>query len=439
MDGNARGKRGGFHYAYAIAFACMVMASVALGFMYGCSGIFFTPVSSYFGVPVAQLVLYMSVFNAAIALALPPIGRLMGRADLRVLLSICAVLLGGSYALMSRCTAIWQFYLLGATMGVGMTPFVYLVVPTLINSWFAKRVGFLIGLCMAFSGIIGMIFNPIGTQIIRSGPEGWRDAYLLFGCLIMAGILPFTMFVVRNAPADRGLEPYGADDPDIVDASAPKGIPAATALRTPVFKLIVVFIVMNTVVQTMSSFIPSYAESLGASYPAVADASGLIMATVQVGNMLGLLVLGFVNDRSLRLGVLVAGIAGAAGIALLLFFPARILLMYLGALALGVCYASTSIETSLLVRGCFGSQDYTVITSRVSAFGAGFAVIASPLWGAISATPLGYAPMLLIGIVSCAISIAAATMALSGAKALAMDAGEAGMDARDSRTPVSAG
>ena len=411
-------KQGGFHYAYLIAIACMVMASVSLGFMYACTGIFYTPVSTYFGVPTAQLVLYMSVFNVAITVSLPFIGKLMGKMDQRVLLSICAVLLGGSYALMSQCRAIWHFYVLGFTMGVGMTPFVYLVVPTLINAWFAKRVGFFIGLCMSFSGVIGAIFNPIGTEIIRSGPEGWRSAYLLFGCLIMLGILPFTIFVIRNKPEDKGLEKLGADDPDIDDAAAGDGVAADVALKTSVFKLIGVFIIMNTVIQTLNSFIPSYAESLRAEFPAVADASGFLMSIVQVGNVLGLLALGFVNDRSVRLGCIVAGIAGAVGLVLLIVFPAQIFLMYVGAFGLGVCYASTSIETSLLVRNCFGSKDYTVITSRVSAFGAGFAVIATPLWGLIADTPLGYIPVLVIGVASCVVSIVVGLLALNGAKKL---------------------
>jgi len=416
-DGRSHGTAG-FHYAYMIALAAMVMASVTLGFMYACQGIFFTPVSDYFGVPTAQLVLYMSVFNIAITVSLPFIGKLMGRMDLRILLSICTILLGGSYALMSQCRAVWHFYVLGFTMGVGMTPFVYLVVPTLINSWFAKRVGFLIGLCMSFSGVIGAIFNPIGTEIIRSGPEGWRSAYLLFGCLIMAGILPFTIFVIRNKPEDKGLEKYGAGDPDVDEVATGEGVPADIALKTGVFKLIVIFIIMNTVIQTINSFIPSYAESLRSAFPDVADASGIIMAIVQVGNVLGLLALGFINDKSVRLGVIVAGIAGIAGLAMLLVFPAQLTLMYVGAVLLGVCYAATAIETSLLVRSCFGSKDYTVITSRVSAFGAGFAVIGSPLWGLIAEGPLGYIPVLAIGAVSCAVSVVVGNMALNGAKKL---------------------
>ena len=411
-------QKSGFHYAYVIAAACTVMASVSLGFIYACSGIFYTPVSEYFGVSTARFVLYMSVFNVAITVALPFIGKLMSRMDQRVLLSVCAILLGGSYALMSRCTAIWQFYVLGATLGIGMTPFVYLVVPTLINSWFAKRVGFLIGLCMSFSGVIGMVFNPIGTQIIRSGPEGWRSAYLLFGCLIMLGILPFTLFVIRNKPEDMGLEKYGADDPDVEDAGANEGVAAEVALRSRVFRLIVIFIIMNTVIQTINSFIPSYAESLRDAFPNVADASGIIMAIVQVGNVLGLLALGFINDKSVRLGCIVAGVAGAVGLVMLIVFPAQIALMYVGAFALGICYAASSIETSLLVRSCFGSKDYTVITSRVSTFGAGFAVIGSPLWGLISGSPFGFVPVLAIGAVCAGASVAVASMALEGAKSL---------------------
>ena len=195
-------------------------------------------------------------------------------------------------------------------------------------------------------------------------------------------------------------------------------MPADIALKTGVFKLIVIFIIMNTVIQTINSFIPSYAESLRSAFPDVADASGIIMAIVQVGNVLGLLALGFINDKSVRLGVIVAGIAGIAGLAMLLVFPAQLTLLYVGAVLLGVCYAATAIETSLLVRSCFGSKDYTVITSRVSAFGAGFAVIGSPLWGLIAEGPLGYIPVLAIGAVSCAVSVVVGNMALNGAKKL---------------------
>lgn len=51
-------------------------------------------------------------------------------------------------------------------MGVGMPAVLYLAVPILINAWFCKRIGFNIGLCMAFTGVGGAIFNQLGNLII---------------------------------------------------------------------------------------------------------------------------------------------------------------------------------------------------------------------------------------------------------------------------------
>ena len=62
---------------------------------------------------------------------------------------------------------------------------------------------------MAFTGIGGVIFNQIGTMIIRSAPDRWRRGYLVFALMIT---LPFTILVIRSTPEQIGLHPYGAAD-----------------------------------------------------------------------------------------------------------------------------------------------------------------------------------------------------------------------------------
>lgn len=113
-------------------------------------------------------------------------------------------------------------------LGLGLAPLLYLAVPSLINAWCVKRVGFFVGLCMAFTGIGGVIFNPVGSALIASGPEGWRTGYLVFGVIILVVTLPFTLFVVRSKPADKGLEPYGASD--IAGAKAKATWPCAALI-----------------------------------------------------------------------------------------------------------------------------------------------------------------------------------------------------------------
>ena len=158
-DTNQRAK-GGPHYAYAIVAACIAITCLPCALILSCAGIFFTPVSEFFGVPKATFTLYFSILNLAMMVALPVSGKFMGKCDLRALLSGCVALCGAGCIGMGFCQQMWQFYVCGAVMGIGSAPLLYLAIPTLINAWFVKRVGFFVGLCMAFTGIGGVIFNP---------------------------------------------------------------------------------------------------------------------------------------------------------------------------------------------------------------------------------------------------------------------------------------
>lgn len=409
MDGDK--SCGHVHYAFAILASCIVITSVAFGFVYGCSGIFYAPVSAYFGVPTASFALYFSIFNLAITVSLPTMGRLMVSMDQRLLLSVCGVFLGGGLFCMSLCQAVWQFYVCGAVMGVGMAPFVYLMVPTLVNAWFRERVGFFIGLSMSFTGIIGIVFNPIGASLIQASPEGWRTAYRLFGTLTLAGILPLTALVIRNRPEDKGLEPYGRPT---ADGSGEKtsGVTAGHALRSASFVALLLFMASVTTIQTINSYIPSYASSMADVWPDVAANSGTLASIVMLGNSIGLLCLGFVNDRSVMAGVVSAGVCGVAGFALLWACAGNLALMYVGAFLFGVCYAATALEAPLLNRECFGSRDYTVITSRISTVGAGVAIVLGVVWGVVIDTPAGFVPVFVAGIATSLLSVFLAKYAL---------------------------
>ena len=162
MAGSATG-RSGFHYAYLIVLSGIVITCVPCALVLSCAGIFFTPVSTFFGVSKATYSLYFSILNVAMMVALPVAGRLMERLDMRLVLSACVVMAGGGLIAFSTFNEMWQFYVVGAVLGLALAPLLYLAVPALINAWCVKRVGFFVGLCMAFTGIGGVIFNPVGS------------------------------------------------------------------------------------------------------------------------------------------------------------------------------------------------------------------------------------------------------------------------------------
>lgn len=405
-----------FHYAYAIVASCIAITCLPCALVLSCAGIFFTPVSEFFGVARAQFTLYFSILNIAMMLTLPVAGRIMSKVDLRIVLSACVVLCGAGLIGMSRGNSMPWFYVMGAILGVGVAPLIYLSVPTLINAWCVQKVGFFVGLCMAFTGIGGVIFNPIGTSLIQSGPEGWRTAYLVFGIIVLVGTLPFTLLVVRTSPKDKGLAPYGAlsEGADSTTATVDvAGIPAAIAMKTPAFLALCIFCGVITLNQTIYQFLASYASSFEATLPAVAAASGIVASAAMAGQAIGKVLLGTINDRSVRLGIFFGLGCGVAGVLLMWFVPSSLALLLVGAFLFGVVYAMTTVQTPLLVRSVFGSADYTNIYSRISMVGSLMSAVAAVFWSFVIDSPGGFPLMFFGGLVCMGICLVTGLYALA--------------------------
>lgn len=406
-----------FHYAYAIIASCIAITCLPCALVLSCAGIFFTPVSEFFGVPKASFTLYFSILNIMMMLTLPMAGSHLSKLDVRKVLTGATCLSGLGLIGMSQGNSMPWFYVCGAILGVGMAPLIYLAIPTLINAWCMKRVGFFVGLCMAFTGIGGVIFNPVGTAFIQSGPEGWRTAYLVFGIIALVGTLPFTLFVVRSKPEDKGLLPYGANEepeaslaeeqPDAVD-----GVPAGVALKTPAFFALAIFCGIITLNQTIYQFLAGYATSFADTLPAIAAASGVVASAAMAGQAIGKVVLGIINDRSVRLGIAFGLACGVAGVLLMWFLPSALAVLLVGAFLFGVVYAMTTVQMPLLVRSVFGSADYTNIYSRISMVGSLMSAVAAVFWSFVIDSPGGF-PLMFIGGIACmAVCLVASFFAL---------------------------
>lgn len=406
----------GFHYAYAIVASCIAITCLPCALALSCAGIFFTPVSEYFGVSRASFTLYFSILNITMMLTLPMAGNHLSRLDSRKVLSGATCLVGLGLIGMSQGNSMPWFYVCGAIMGVGIAPLIYLSVPTLINAWCVKNVGFFVGLCMAFTGIGGVIFNPIGTSIIQSGPEGWRGAYLAFGIIALAGTLPFTLFVVRSKPSDKGLLPYGAGElggQDADDAAAAtEGVPASVAMKMPAFFALAIFCGIITLNQTIYQFLASYATSFEGTLPQIAAASGVVASAAMAGQAIGKVLLGIINDKSVRAGIVFGIACGVVGVLLMWFIPGVLPILLAGAFLFGVVYAMTTVQTPLLVRSVFGSADYTNIYSRISMVGSLMSAVAAVFWSFVIDSPGGFPLMFIGGLVCMAICLATSFFAL---------------------------
>ena len=421
MTDSIQPKKGGFHYAFLIVASGIAITCVPCALVLSCAGIYFTPVSNYFEVPKAAFTLYFSILNIFMMLTLPIAGKLMSKMDLRLILSACVGICGIGLICMSFLNAVWEFYIAGAVLGIGIAPLIYLAVPTLINAWCKAKVGFFIGLCMAFTGIGGVIFNPIGTALIATGTEGWRTGYLVFGIIILVVTLPFTLLVVRSNPAEKGLEPYDAKNLEIQNQtnSTPElGVSANKAMKTAAFIAVAAFCGIITINQTVYQFMPSYCKSFSASMPEIAAISGAVASACMAGQAIGKVILGAINDKSIKGGMGFGIGGGIIGALLMWFIPSQAVILMIGAFLFGFVYACTTVQTPLLTRAVFGSRDYTNIYSRVSMVGALASAFAAVFWGWIIDLPNGFSLMFALSIVCMVVSFLLGLFALVHGKKL---------------------
>lgn len=364
------------HYGFVILACCCLIMGVNVGLAFSCAGIMYEPVCRSLGVKVGEFGMYMSLMYVTSSLLLPWAGRMMEKHSARMLLTLSSALMGVAFLAMSFFTNVWEFYGAGIALGASVSFLLYLSFPVLINRWFRTRVGLLMGICAAASGVGGMLFNPLAGYIITA--YGWRAAYIVFAVIVLVIVTPSLGILLRDRPSDMGLEPYDKGETRRKTAeSTSADVSYEAALKSPVLYITVVFSFLMMAISTLNLFVPAFTQSLGYGIESASFAAAAVMAGVTIGK----LVLGHINDRSCVAGVLVTTLGGAAGLLLMLAGEYGLWLICAGGFMFGWAYAGVMVQTAMLTRTVFGSRDYARIYAIVSIALAAGGALASGGWG----------------------------------------------------------
>lgn len=386
------------HYGFVIVFCCCLIMGIDVGLVFSCAGIFYDPVSQALGVSIGKFGLYMSISYIASTLMLPLAGRMMEKYGARKLLTINSLVLGLTVGAMGLFSSVWEFYGAGVVMGITLAFLLYLSFPILVNAWFKTKVGLMIGICSAASGIGGILFNPMGGAIISTW--GWRAAYLIFGGMILLIVTPLIGLLLRNTPDEKGLLPYGHKEEAAGTDTQPaaEGVEYREAVRMPVFYAVLLFAFIMMAVSTLNLFIPKYMRVVGFSEVSASLAAASVMAGVTGGKFL----LGMINDRNLLYGVLACTLFGVAGIALLLAGGETMWILLTGCFLFGWEYAGVMIQTAMLTSHAFGKKHYTRIYALISIALAAGGALASGGWGLL-ADATSFRTIFIVGAVTLAV------------------------------------
>ncbi|HET8579320.1 MAG TPA: MFS transporter, partial [Methylomirabilota bacterium] len=185
-------------------------------------GVFIKPMEAEFGWDRASL----SGAAALSLLLLGAIGPFWGwLADRwgprRVILLSCAGL-GIGTLLSSRVQHLWQIYLTaGVLMALGSGGLTMSTGATVAARWFESRRGLVLGILGGAMSAGQLVIVPLAVWLTLH--YGWRQSFLSLGALLLVTALPLVFWLVRNDPADKGLQAYGAG----------QGVPSAGMTAMP--------------------------------------------------------------------------------------------------------------------------------------------------------------------------------------------------------------
>ena len=341
------------HFAWVVLGAVMLVMLAASG-LRSVFGVFIRPLEAEFRWDRASL-------SGAAALSLfllgavgPFAGRLADRWGPRRVYALSLVLLGVGTVASSFIHKLWHVYAAsGILMAAGAGGAGLAVGSTVAARWFEKHRGLVIGLLGGAMSAGQLTVIPLAMGLTMA--YGWRQSYFWLGLGLLAVILPFSAWLVRNDPREMGLAPYGAAHAGPHGPALPpveKRVTVTEAAQVPAFWLLMAtfFVCGYTSSGLVLTHLIPHSMEHGFSEMAAAQALGVMGAM----NILGTVASGWICDRFGRKGPL-AFYYFFRGLSLLfLLYVWNVPSLQLFAAIFGLNYISTVPPTTTLTANIFG-------------------------------------------------------------------------------------
>ena len=295
----ARCGRHGIHYGWvvaAVAFLTMLSSSAAVGL----PSAFLVPLSKEFGWDIDQISSALAVRFALFGLMGPFAATLIERHGLRRIICLALVLVAAGLGLATVMSRVWHLVLLwGVVLGTGAGLTALVLSAIVVNRWFDRRRGLVLGLLTASAATGQLAFLPLAAWMIEA--VGWRYAVApVIGCCLLVALLAFLL--MANRPEDVGLRPYGADP-----GTAPEPVPAGRpgfrepfvvlfqVSRNPVFWVLFgTFFICGL---STSGLIQTHFITLCGDYGMGPVPAASVLAMMGVFDLVGTVLSGWLSDR----------------------------------------------------------------------------------------------------------------------------------------------
>jgi MFS family permease len=249
-------------YGYNLAVYSFAMGFLASSFFLHSRGIFFPMWMEEFAVDKTRISLAISLTLFGGSCVAPLTGFCLDRFPVRTVVTVASLWLASGY-LVLQTTEAFSFFLLTLVLfqGLGWTGVGPLAQTKLMVNWFTRNRGMALGIAIMGISVAGVVMPTVVTWLAAN--LGWRGTYTTYAAIIVALVVPMTLLVVKQSPADLGQYSDG-------DASPPPEQPPAQAPQTTLavyrefltskafWSVVVTFGLMNGVYSAMITHLPTY-------------------------------------------------------------------------------------------------------------------------------------------------------------------------------------
>lgn len=336
----------GFYYGYVVVIAGFLIMLASYGAM-RTYGVFLKPMSEDLGWNRAMTSGAYSLFMLILGSLYIITGRLNDKFGPRRVMTVCGILVGGGYLLMTRISALWQLYFFyGVIVSVGMSA-VFVPLTSTVARWFTRRRGIMTGLLTAGAGAGTLTIPPIATWLISR--YSWRASLIFVGIITLVAFVLAGQFLRRDPGQVAGAASHSGENS--VDLQT-RGLSRRQALGTRQFWMLFSLLVCHLIgQQAVLVHVVPYATDLGLSPIAAAN----ILATIGGMSVLGMLIMSTTSDR---VGVKPAFLVnlGLVTVALLwlVFIQGQVWMFYVFAAFFGFAYGGIVALESPAVAELFG-------------------------------------------------------------------------------------
>lgn len=393
-------------YHWVILVCCVLTLMFAYSTRIGLAQLFATEILKETGFATSAYFLAGTISSVICIFTGPIAGKLLRGKYMRPTFFICVVGTLVSYACYGFCHSLWQFYLVGALVGIFAMGCGTIPVSVLITNWFEKNRGLMISIAMMGISIGGTVLSPLLSWLIVE--FGWRNAYFILSALSLIVLVPIGLFVVRRTPQDAGLEPYGHGEESTASAKK-KNVPASNwnatlkeARQTPILWMFAVGAFLIYFTACFMGHMSYYLQGVGFDAAAVASYISLYSVVAIIGK----LVLGRIFDRfGPKIGILFGCGTFFLFLVAFIFVQGSPMMLYFAAVMYGFGTCTATVAIPIMTTSVFGAKNYSELYGFVSAFTMTGSAIGSSAIGLVYDLTGSYRPALTVLAILTALTI----------------------------------